>query len=97
MLVVNEMPTFKENLKRLRLERGLTLQRLATLAEISMSGLTQMESGAIPDPRLSTVRALAKALGVGVEALIGDEEEPTVEPEPPPEPPKPKARKKGGK
>ena len=38
-----------------------------------MSGLTQMESGAIPDPRVSTVQALAKALGVGVEQLLAGE------------------------
>jgi transcriptional regulator with XRE-family HTH domain len=93
MPVTNDMPTFKENLKRLRLDRGLTLQGLATLAGMSMSGVTQMESGAIPDPRLSTVRALAKALGVGVEELIGDEEEPPAA-EPPPAPPK-RGRRKG--
>ena len=93
MLVINEMATFKENLKRLRLEQGQTLQGLATVAGISMSGLVQMENGTIPDPRLSTVRALARGLGVGVEELSGDDEAPPVEP-PPPKAHRPKRRGK---
>ena len=47
-----------------------------------------IEAGRIPDPRVSTLRALARALGVPMDELAGEEDEPAPE-EPPP------AKKKG--
>jgi transcriptional regulator with XRE-family HTH domain len=91
------------NLRRLRLERGLTLQRMSNLAGISISGLAGLESGAVPDPRLNTVRKLARVLGVDINELAGDDvSEGTFTPDETPEvrepPParKPGRRPKGG-
>jgi transcriptional regulator with XRE-family HTH domain len=58
------------NVKALREAAGLTQQQLATKAGLSMSGLGTIEQGKKPDPRLSTVVALANALGVTVDELI---------------------------
>jgi transcriptional regulator with XRE-family HTH domain len=64
---------------------GLTQQELASKAGLSISGLVQIELGTVPDPRVSTLRALAKALGVSLDELAGEEEE--TPPEQPKEPP----------
>lgn len=56
------------NLASLRLERGLSQQQLAQNVGTSQSRLSRIESG-LDDPRLSTVRKLAEALGVGIETL----------------------------
>jgi transcriptional regulator with XRE-family HTH domain len=59
-----------------------------------VSVVAQIERGAIPDPRVSTVQALARALGVATEELApaagdsGDE---------PPQKPKGKGKGKGKK
>ena len=62
------------NLKRLRHQRGLTVAELSRAAvdrdgRVSASTIRAIERGAT-NPTLSTVLALARALGVGVEALV---------------------------
>jgi transcriptional regulator with XRE-family HTH domain len=67
----------------------LSQQKLAERSGLSISLIVQMEAGKRTDPRVSTVRALARALDVAVADLIeGIEESPA------PEPPK-KGKKKG--
>jgi transcriptional regulator with XRE-family HTH domain len=47
--------------------------RIGTCAAgLSMSLITQLEQGLKSDPRLSTLRALAGALGVSLDVLTGD-------------------------
>jgi transcriptional regulator with XRE-family HTH domain len=50
-------------LKRLRRQRGLTQQGLAVKAGVSLGYIARLEIG-MHDPRLSTLRKLAKALRV---------------------------------
>ena len=62
------------NLTRLREQRGLTVAELSRAAvdrdgPVSRSTIRAIERGAT-NPTLSTVLALAQALGVGVEALV---------------------------
>ena len=78
----------KDRLKELRAAAGLTQQALAEKARLSISAVVQIESGKIPDPRVSTMKALAVALGVGIDDLTADDEAPL--------PPK-STPKKGGK
>jgi transcriptional regulator with XRE-family HTH domain len=73
MLVV-AMP-IKDRLKRLRKAAELTQQALATAAGVSISVVVQIESGKIPNPRINTLRALAKALGVGLLDLAGENDD----------------------
>jgi transcriptional regulator with XRE-family HTH domain len=86
----------KDRIRELRTAAGLTQQGLAFQAGISDSAVVQLEAGRIPNPRVNTLRALAAALGVTVDAFLtdGPEEPPADEPE---KPPRRKGRKsKGG-
>ena len=61
--------TIATNMARLRLDNGLTQEGLASKAGLSRLALGRIERGAAV-PRASTVRALAKALGVPVGELV---------------------------
>ena len=58
-------------LRQIREARRLSLRALAGKAGITYVALLRMELGQT-DPRLSTLRALAKALGVTVGEIIGE-------------------------
>lgn len=58
----------------LRTGAGVTLQDLSNRAGVSISVLSKLESGKIADPRISTVFALARALGVAGEELVREAE-----------------------
>jgi transcriptional regulator with XRE-family HTH domain len=62
-------------LRQLREARKLTQQALATAAGLSVSQITHIEQGRTTDPRMSTLRALAKALVVSLDELIPPDEE----------------------
>ena len=64
-----EGTTIAANVARLRLDGGLTQEGLASKAGLSRLALGRIERGAAV-PRASTVRALAKALGVPVGELV---------------------------
>jgi transcriptional regulator with XRE-family HTH domain len=80
----------KDRLKELRAAAGLTQQALAVKAGLSVSAVIHIEAGRIPDPRISTLKRLARALGCRIDDLAenGDEEEPPQE-----APKKPRKRK----
>jgi transcriptional regulator with XRE-family HTH domain len=61
--------SFGENLKRVRLEKELSLRQLAHLADMSHNGIHEIEKG-IANPSLTTIITLARALGVEPAALI---------------------------
>ena len=61
--------TVAANVVRLRLDRALTQDGLASKANLSRLALGRIERGAVV-PRASTVRALAKALNVPVSELM---------------------------
>jgi transcriptional regulator with XRE-family HTH domain len=56
-------------LKRLRAERGMTQEQLARKARVSLGYVARLEIGR-HDPKLSTLRRLARALGVPVTELL---------------------------
>jgi transcriptional regulator with XRE-family HTH domain len=70
---VPDLMAIKDRLRELRTAAGLTQQQLAVKAGLSMSAVAHLEGGRIPDPRVSTLLALAKALGVTLDQLAGDE------------------------
>jgi len=67
------------NLRRLRLARGLTVTQLAAMAQVSTSTVRDMErinfppSYPSPNPTPAALLALAKALEVGLDALVLEE------------------------
>jgi XRE family transcriptional regulator, regulator of sulfur utilization len=61
-------------IKRLRAQREMTQEALAHAAEISLTSLARIETGA-HGSRLDTVMRLAKALGISAAELVGESEE----------------------
>ena len=60
--------------KRLQMARqsaGLTQQQLCSQANLSFSTLTKIERGAIKSPSIFTIQAIAGALSVGLDELVG--------------------------
>jgi transcriptional regulator with XRE-family HTH domain len=57
--------------RRARRSRGLTLEQLSGLAARSTSWLSKVERGLIPLEKRADIAALAEALGVSADALIG--------------------------
>jgi XRE family transcriptional regulator, fatty acid utilization regulator len=69
-MVERRLPTVARRITELRLAAGMTQQELAVKAGLSISNLSQIEQGKRKDPRISTVSALAAALGVDVTELL---------------------------
>ncbi|MCU1357746.1 MAG: sle [Acidimicrobiales bacterium] len=63
--------SFGHDLRTIRERRGWARETLAFHAGISVAAIAQIEAGRRPDPRLSTVIALAQALDVSVDRLTG--------------------------
>lgn len=62
---------FGNNVRRIRKEKGLTMEELANIAEIEVSQIYRIEN-AIRNVRLSTVFTVARALGVPPEKLFAE-------------------------
>ncbi len=66
-IMANGLPKLRE----IREAQGMSQRRLAGLAGITQAALFRLETGET-DPRLSTLRQIAKALGVTVGEIIGE-------------------------
>jgi transcriptional regulator with XRE-family HTH domain len=64
------MPVRPDAIREAREKRGLTQQQAADAAGIARSHWALLETGRRPDPQLSSVEAIARALGVAVAAII---------------------------
>jgi len=79
-----------DRIRELRKAKGMSQMALARASGLSLSIVTQLEQGLTSDPRLSTLKALAGALGCTLDELArdgGGHGEPLAEPEveqPPP-------------
>jgi len=62
--------TIGKNIKRYREKLGISQDKLSKLAGITLHTITKIESGATPDPRIETVKKIAKALNVSLDELI---------------------------
>jgi transcriptional regulator with XRE-family HTH domain len=70
--MADPVPSLARRIRRLREAAGMTQQALAVAAGLSISAVTKLEQGQNEDPRVSTLLALAQALGVRVDDLLGD-------------------------
>src|SRR6478735_6575989 len=61
--------TIGRRIRQLRTERGLTLEELATAVDRVPSQLSMIENGR-REPKLTLLRAIARVLGVSLEALL---------------------------
>lgn len=70
-MVTQELAPIAQRLKALRENAGMSQQSLAVSAGLSVSLVSQIERGSRIDPRMSTITALATALGVTLDDLVG--------------------------
>jgi transcriptional regulator with XRE-family HTH domain len=63
------------NVRKLRKRRGISQEKLARLADISLNTLTKIESGFAKKPTIQTVVKLAKALNVSLDDLVRNAKE----------------------
>ena len=59
-----------DNLKRIRAEKGYSLEKVARLSELSLNTVVKIENGANKNPTIDTLSKIATALEVGVDDLI---------------------------
>jgi len=59
-----------KNLRKLRDKKGLSQDKLAKLADIANNTIIKIEQGENVNPRLDTLKKIAKALDVSVDELI---------------------------
>ncbi len=67
-------PVLAATLRGLRLRSGITQERLAFEAEVTISALSRIERG-LSDPTWSSVWAITGALGIGLKELGATVEE----------------------
>lgn len=70
------MSSFGERLKQFRKERGLTQERLATMASMSENAIRYIERRGYR-PRLANANKLALALDIELKELLGNDYEQT--------------------
>ena len=58
------------NVRRIRKKKGLTQEKLARLADISLNTLAKIELGFAKKPIIQTVVKLAKALEITIDELV---------------------------
>jgi len=58
------------NLKKIRAEMGYSLEKVARLADLSLSTVVKIEDGTNQNPTIDTLSKIASALGVKVDDLI---------------------------
>ena len=64
-----------KNLVRIRKERKLSQEGVTRHSGLATVTVSKLEDGESSDPRMSTVRKLAKALGCSVEAFLSEDSE----------------------
>ena len=73
--------SFSKNLKALMDERHMTQKELCALTGVSASGISQYLSGATGIPKEKTLKKIADALDTSISFLIGETNEPDVNPD----------------
>jgi transcriptional regulator with XRE-family HTH domain len=58
------------SVRRLRKNKGLSQEKLARRADISLNALTKIESGFARRPSIQTVVKLARALEVSIDEIV---------------------------
>ena len=58
------------NFKKLRAQKGYSLEKVARLAELSLNTVVRLESGVNKNPTIETLTRIAHALEVSVDDLL---------------------------
>ena len=59
-----------QNIKKYRKKKGVSQDKLSKLAGVTYNTIIKIESGATLNPRVDTLRLIAKALDVTVDSLL---------------------------
>jgi len=59
-----------DNLRKLRTQRGYSLEKVARLADLSLNTVVKIENGINKNPTIETITKLAKALDIAIDDLI---------------------------
>ena len=59
-----------ENIKKLRKKKDLSQDKLAKMADVTLTTLVKLESGANDNPTIKTLIKIAKALRVKIDDLL---------------------------
>lgn len=59
-----------QNIKKYRKKKGISQDKLSKLAGVTYNTIIKIESGATSNPRVETLRLIAKALDVTVDSLL---------------------------
>ena len=59
-----------DNVKKLRASKGLSLEKVSRLADVSLNTIVKIENGVNQNPTIDTLSKIATALDVGVDDLI---------------------------
>ena len=65
-----ENQTIGETIRKYRLQKGISQDKLSKLADVAFHTIVKIESGATPNPTIDTVKKIAAALGVSVDELL---------------------------
>jgi transcriptional regulator with XRE-family HTH domain len=64
------MSNITKNLRKLRVEKGFSQEKLARLADVANNTIIKIEAGKNQNPTLVTLKKIAKALEISVDELI---------------------------
>jgi transcriptional regulator with XRE-family HTH domain len=59
-----------ENIRKYRLQKDMSQDRLSKLADVAFHTIVKIESGETPNPTIETVRKIADALGISIDDLM---------------------------
>jgi len=59
-----------ETIKKYRLEKGISQDKLSKLADVAFHTVVKIESGDTPNPTIDTVKKISFALGVSIDDLM---------------------------
>ena len=59
-----------KNIRRIRLKKGLSQEKVARIANIALNTLTKIESGLSKEPTIKTITKIAGVLGVSLDELV---------------------------
>lgn len=63
-------PNIGENIRKHRLQKDMSQDRLSKLADVAFHTVVKIESGETPNPTIETVRKIAGSLGVSIDDLM---------------------------
>lgn len=66
----NYLSNIGTNIKKIRLKKGISQDRLSKMADLSLNTIVNVESGVSPNPTIDTLISITKALGVGIDDIV---------------------------